>query len=305
MSDSPPQGTGLVLAAVDFSKASSVGLAWAAGLARARSWQLHLVHAVAQLTPPPHTFELSDRVLEAVQEAAAHKLQGVAEKVEGLEVGTTVRFGASSEVIMEVAAELGAEVVVVATRGRRGFRHLLLGSTARRVVHGCTRPVLSVHPGDVSLPRPPATILLPTDFSRDAAAAARAAVELFQVRESGARLILFHAFRYDSAYAVYGPASARRLTERREEVAVYWQEQVEREAATLRDLGLEVEAEAREGYPPEAILAAARRHSVELVAMGARGSSDLRHALLGSTSERIVQYAACPVLTVPGPPAGE
>jgi nucleotide-binding universal stress UspA family protein len=62
-----------------------------------------------------------------------------------------------------------------------------------------------------------------------------------------------------------------------------------------------VESVAREGYPPEVIVEAARELDVDLVAMGTHGRTGLRHLLLGSNAERVIEHAPCPVLTVRHP----
>jgi len=45
----------------------------------------------------------------------------------------------------------------------------------------------------------------------------------------------------------------------------------------------------------------AKERKVDLIAMGTHGRSGVAHLLLGSTAERVVQHAACPVLTVRRP----
>ena len=62
--------------------------------------------------------------------------------------------------------------------------------------------------------------------------------------------------------------------------------------------GLEAEAVLRVGNPREEILSAAKEMSVDLIVIGSHGHSGLGLVLLGSTAERVVQYAPCPVLVV-------
>ena len=60
-------------------------------------------------------------------------------------------------------------------------------------------------------------------------------------------------------------------------------------------------SELREGTPHEAILAFAKERQADLIVMGTEGHTGLAHALLGSTAERVVRLAICPVLTVRTP----
>ena len=76
---------------------------------------------------------------------------------------------------------------------------------------------------------------------------------------------------------------------------------LEREAAKLREAGLTVETVVREGYPATAIEEEARTRHADLVVIGTKGHSGLKHLLLGSVAERVVQKAPCPVLAVKTP----
>ena len=58
---------------------------------------------------------------------------------------------------------------------------------------------------------------------------------------------------------------------------------------------------ARALKPELGILHAAREGHHDLIVLGTHGKSGLRHVMLGSVAERVVQLAACPVLTVRAP----
>jgi len=53
-----------------------------------------------------------------------------------------------------------------------------------------------------------------------------------------------------------------------------------------------------EGYPATAIEEVANSKRTDLIVIGTRGHTGLKHLLLGSVAERVVQKAPCPVLTV-------
>jgi nucleotide-binding universal stress UspA family protein len=52
------------------------------------------------------------------------------------------------------------------------------------------------------------------------------------------------------------------------------------------------------GKPSEAICRAARDHAADLIVIGTHGRTGLQHVMLGSTAERVVRLAPCPVLVV-------
>lgn len=63
--------------------------------------------------------------------------------------------------------------------------------------------------------------------------------------------------------------------------------------------GLTVETAALAGVAPQEIVRYAKEHDVDLIVMASRGYGPIRQLLLGSTAERVLHHAHCPVLMVP------
>lgn len=142
-------------------------------------------------------------------------------------------------------------------------------------------------------------ILVPTDFSENAEHALAAAAKL--ARPFGASLHLLHVVQLP-LLAVNPEAPAVPVT--------FWQELREHARKRLAPVqkkleaeGLKCESEVIEDIPGFAISAAAERTHADLIVMGTRGLTGLKHVLLGSVAERTVRAAPCPVLTVK--PKGE
>jgi nucleotide-binding universal stress UspA family protein len=74
----------------------------------------------------------------------SESLAGHAERYPDVEVHAVVRRGAPAQVVLAAADD--AELVVVGSRGRGGFRGLLLGSVSQTVLHHAVCPVVVVHP---------------------------------------------------------------------------------------------------------------------------------------------------------------
>ena len=294
----PETSRRVILAATDFSETADAGLDWAAELARLLGARLELIHAVTVPAYMPGFVPPGPEVVDELWAAALTRLDEAAARLRetGAEVSTHLGVGTPSQVILARAEELGAAAVVMGTRGLTGLRHLLLGSTTERVMHRAPCPVLSVHPADRGRHRPIRSILVPTDFSRDAELAIDAAHKLLAPLEQDARLVLLHAFNLPIEYTAYGPipTSINFLKDTGLESERLLEEIRER---LLRE-GLVVETVSREGDPAEVIADEAGKRGVDLVAMGTHGSSALRHLLLGSTAERVIQHAPCPVMTV-------
>ena len=213
----------------------------------------------------------------------------------GVEVQPELLLGLPSQTILEAAKASSADLIVVGTLGSTGIEHMLLGSTAERVVQRATCPVLTIHPGDIEQHRPLRSVLVPTDFSDDAELAIDAALRILPAGGDVARLTLLHAYHLPFEYTAYGtiPTSLNYLEDSEGEAL----EKLEAARTELAQDGLEVEILAQEGYPPDVIVETAESTKADLIAMGIQGGSAISNLLLGSTAERVVQHAGCPVLT--------
>lgn len=287
-----------IVVATDFAEPSERALAWGARIARLHGSRLTLVHAVSPPMPVADFAAPPLAVDEQVREAARERLERALREghLAGIEADTVLADGLPSQAILDAADETGADLVVVGTRGLTGFRHLLLGSTAERIVQGARVPVLSVHAADEVPPAGLRTFLVPTDFSADAEAALATADQCFAPLEAETRVILLHVYHVPAEYRSYGAGSFSRWSEK---LSAQVGERLETVAAPLRRQGHEIEVVTAEGTPSEVIVREAAERGADLIAMGTHGRSGLAHLLLGSTAERVVQHAPCPVLTLP------
>jgi universal stress protein A len=140
------------------------------------------------------------------------------------------------------------------------------------------------------------TILVPTDFSTDAKHAMETAAEMALAFD--ARIVLLHAFSPDLSLAggaggVIMPGGF--YVEYRDRAALEV-ERLAKEASTLH--GLEVEGVAIHQVPWLAILEQSEALPADLIVMGTRGLTGIKHVTFGSTAERVVRKAKCPVLAV-------
>jgi nucleotide-binding universal stress UspA family protein len=136
-------------------------------------------------------------------------------------------------------------------------------------------------------------IVCPTDFSPTAARAVDLATRM--AAACGAELVLLHvvpAINYPSR----GIAIAGAFPQLEQELQAKAKERLDQQQIGAQ--GITVRREVRHGDPYEQILACARDVKADLVVLGTHGHTGLKHALLGSTTERVVRLAECPVLTV-------
>lgn len=132
-----------ILSPVDFDENSFAALDAARDIAASHGSTIHVLHVVPSVLSPKDAsaaYGAQEEVVRAkLRELAAQRLAGVRHVVHS-------RAGDTDESICNLADEIGADLIVIATHGRTGFPHFLLGSVAEKVVRGARCPVLSLRP---------------------------------------------------------------------------------------------------------------------------------------------------------------
>jgi universal stress protein A len=140
-----------ILCSTDFSEPSYAGLDAACDLARSYSGQLVLVHVVEPI--PTAAVPIGDHSgfnvavhQRVLKENAEQSIREVVEKrvPRGLAVKTVIAEGDAATQIVRVASAEEVDLIVIATHGRTGWRHVVYGSVAERVVRLATPAVLSI-----------------------------------------------------------------------------------------------------------------------------------------------------------------
>jgi nucleotide-binding universal stress UspA family protein len=144
---SEPRPLRNLLVATDFSPDAERALDWAVGLAGRAGANISLVHAVAGAV----FFGEEELALESVraaqwaaEEAARGKLERLRQQLGSRAGEIALEAGRPDDVILRAAQQLKADLIVSGTRGRSGLGHVLLGSTAERVLRRAPVPVVVV-----------------------------------------------------------------------------------------------------------------------------------------------------------------
>jgi nucleotide-binding universal stress UspA family protein len=90
-----------------------------------------------------------------------------------------------------------------------------------------------------------------------------------------------------------------------EEISGYARSELARLAEEVRGKGVTATERLAQGTPSAEIIRLAREEGVDLIVVGSHGRGFLDHALFGSTTERVVRKAPCPVLTCRPPKPAE
>ena len=296
-----------LLVPIDFSPASMQMLNYAAAFAKRFNANVHLVHVY-----PPDEAALvpgaGDLMRQTAEEFFSDQLLVHRKQVRSfLPQNYHVRSGIAYQEICELAREIQADLIVLATRGHTGLKRVLLGSTAERVVRMAPCPVLVIRQKKQksrAVSRPTKgkpvefdvrKILVPVDFSQCSLAGAMHAALLAKTLDATVCFI----------HVVYppGPVLVDRVSgeiSRRNELQRA-DARLNMEAFMKLDFlrGIKCESEIRTGYPIDEICSETSRPDIDLVISSTHGRTGLDHMLLGSVAEHVVRYAECPVMIVP------
>ncbi len=139
-----------VLAPTDFSAHSDQAVRFACGLAERFDAELHLVHILSEIIPagpdPLLMPVMPPQFYQENEDRANQTLRNLIQPSWGkpANVVTAVRWGSPVEAIVDYAQEQQIDMIVIATHGRTGLSHVLLGSVAERIVREAHCPVLTI-----------------------------------------------------------------------------------------------------------------------------------------------------------------
>jgi nucleotide-binding universal stress UspA family protein len=241
-------------------------------LARTFGAELTLVHAIPEAPEGSPDYDAvtgeAERLLEEVRER---------QRAAGVQVSPAFRIGSQEThvLLQSVAADLSADLVVLAAGKRSTLERALLGTTAEKVVSHSPRPVWVVHPG-----RPRADLrrlLCAIDASEPAREALATAT--FLARTFVAELALLSVVPAGSE--ITGDPLA----------------------ALTRDMdlhGIALTRLLREGRADERIVEAAEEVNPDLLILGTAGRTGLSRWFRGkNTAEKVLRKLPCSLLAIP------
>ena len=281
-----------VLFATDFSAACNN--AWWHALAVAKHYQskLFVVHVISPLVyrsvPPELLAEAQERTrLEATAQMA--RLQRRQGGTTGLESEAVLREGDVADSLLRLVSEYNIDLLVVATRGYRHLKRLLLGSVAEKLFRQAFCPVLVV-PLQARLSSGQALgirrIVCPTDFSPASSAALAFAILL--ARDYEAQLILVHVVEGAVINSVEDMHQLRESTEGR----------LRQLLPARHDLAFEPLLEVAFGAPTEGISRIAAEYQSDLVVVGVHSAGPRQAHEYERTAYRVIRWSQCPVATI-------
>jgi nucleotide-binding universal stress UspA family protein len=206
--------------------------------------------------------------------------------------------------IVDYAKKEKAELIAVNTHGKHGLKKFFIGSFSETLIAYSPVPVLTLNP-NTKAPKKITTILFPADLSREVHEAFLKTVTL--AKNFDAKIILYHAYQDPTQYAAYtewdlgiDPVLIQKIwadtevAKRREGDA--WAAQAKRHGVRC-EFVFQKQSEKQPKNPADAILAAAKKHRPNLIAV-ATTMTPFGQAVLGGTVKSVIAKSAQPVLVL-------
>jgi nucleotide-binding universal stress UspA family protein len=214
------------------------------------------------------------RKARQIAEGAAARL-----RERGAEVECSIGHGPPALQILTLAAELPADLVVLGAHGQAGLTPMQIGSVALNVAQlaPCSTLVVRAHTGHNRL-------LLAVDGSQESERATESLASL--PLPEGQECIVLHVL--EPGRQPNGEEIAPRLAAANQ--------MVEQTVTALAAAGIQAAPRVQEGYAAQEIIRSAKELEIDLVVVGARGTSALQDFDLGSVSARVLRYAPCSVM---------
>jgi nucleotide-binding universal stress UspA family protein len=258
---------------------------------------------VLHVSPPPRVIEgpvcfaapSTETTTASVRQARTALAESVRPlRAAGLTVDETLLEDYDAEGrILEQAASVHADLLVMGTHGRTGLGWLIIGSVTDHVLRRAPCPVLTVPPGAMRTAKPPfKRVLCPVDFSVSSLDAVRLALRIAQ--EGDAHLTLLHVL--PDPESTDAPARDTPAHQIRSEDSVRHR----LEALVPADARAFCEPRTRvvRGTSYRVIVDVAGSEGSDLIVMGVGRRHVLDRLFVGSTTNQVVRHAECPVLTV-------
>ena len=280
-----------IVVGFDESESSKAALKEASLRVKSHGGKIFLVHAVyfdkEEFTTLPSQmekrFEIGTKVcIDARKDI--HDDLGLDGNVESV-----ICEGEPPEVIVEIARGKKADLIALGTYGRKGLKRLIMGSVTSRVVLNAPCDVLVVKKPRSNCSGNYHSLLVPFDGSESSKKALTKACDLAKV--DGAEVSAIYVIpRYEEMMDFFKTESVKKsLIQEAEKI-------VDGAKKIAAGLGVSIKAVVQEGHAFEMIVEIADTMKHDLIVVGTHGWRGVNKALMGSTAERVIAHASCPIL---------
>ena len=316
-----------IMCAVDFSDSTSEILVYSVALCKEFHAKLFVVHVVDDVNTSrlDSGIMINDEILQERHISKAEELLGNLVKEVKIEHEIIISKGKSADKIRQLALKEQIDLVITATHGKSGFERLLIGSVTEKLIKILDCPLLVIRTKarhsisrdnyEVKLKK----ILVGCDFSADSKQAFDYGLSLAQ--EFQADVYLAHVIKptehvdlkpadyinvLPGDYLVWGTSDyheiQQKVTEENREKINQLRSRLEKQLQLMVPEECQIwckpHATLLFGEPYRELINYAKDYDIDMIVLGVRGHTLWDKLMVGSTTDRVIREAPCPVLAV-------
>lgn len=280
-----------ILVAFDESEFSRAALIESSNWIKRHGGKIILVHAVYfdeeefSLAPEQRErrFELGKEICYQTKDMVLSEF--------GIGVESLVCEGEPPDVIVDIALEKKADLISMGTHGRKGLKRLVMGSVTSKVIVNSPCDVIVVKKPCIKCTGEYKSILVPFDGSEFSKRALNRACQLSKI--DGADVTVIYIIpRYEEMVEFFKTESIKKSILQEAQKIIDKAKGI----ASVKDVHIKTAIE--EGHAGDKITEIADKLKNDLIVIGTYGWKGVNKAIMGSTTERVIMNAPCPILAV-------
>ena len=292
-----------ILCATDLSDFSNTAVYYGAALAKVFEAKVHLCHVIDLPIVSVHgeAFTYPPDYVGSLQKSGLQQFERLMAPL-SIDWEPHLETGAIAPTIAGLADTCDADLVIAATHGRSGLKRLLLGSVTEQLIRMVHHPFLIVTPPEIQITKDTIEtfavkkILVGCDFSNDSARAVTYGFSLAQEFQSALHLVhVIEPFVYENAL-MPDPMTS----DIKNDLNAHLNRKLELLVPEEAHNWCNITTVSLAGKPFDELIKYALLHAIDLIIVGVRGHGLVETLFLGSTTDRVIRRASCPVLTVAG-----
>ena len=288
-----------IICSTDFSDYSNQAVPYGIALAKKFRAKLYMCHVIdlSSITAYGEIISYPGAQQNLIMNYTHNQLEQLIGK-EPIEWEPLITIGHAADEIVDMAKEKNVDLAIVTTHGRSGLKLLILGSVTGRLMQSLPCPLLIVRSSEPNLASAEnqeiefKRILVGCDFSPDSVLAFQYGLSLAQDFQS--ELHLAHVIEPPIYKDLTKKPVEKLQDDLRDSLSERLTSMVPEEVYNWCTLKTTLLA----GQPHEELTKYAVVNDVDLIVLGVRGHSMVETLFVGSTTDRVVRRALCPVLSV-------
>ncbi|BCB95706.1 universal stress protein [Dissulfurispira thermophila] len=280
-----------ILVAFDGSEFSKAALIESSNWIKRHGGKLIIVHAVYfdeeefGIAPEQREkrFELGKNICYQTKETILSEF--------AIDVDSIVCEGEPPDIIVDIAREKKTDLIAMGTYGRKGLKRLVMGSVTSKVIVNSPCDILVVKKPCSECTGEYKSILVPFDGSEFSKKALGHACRMSKL-DNAEITVLYVIPRYEEMVEFFRTESIKKSLMREAERIIAEAKKIASSASAS------ISTTIQEGSAGDSIIDIAGTLKNDLIVMGTYGWKGVSRAIMGSTTERVIMNASCPVLVV-------